>query len=255
MPSRKLPNSVPAVIRTLKTAREEWKNTPNAAERAITAEQWAQLDDGNPDSLLNHLLKEASDVDLAQAAQAPLTTALGQAAARLTMFCSHFHQVLDLGIARGTFAAGARSYYGRDISATSIPDLSSYDAVAEAADAIVKGETARQTAEGAAFKAMALPSAAEVGVLLTQFNTLHSQSEQALVNTDRQRADLNAIYPAAQALAADICDTVEFFYRKETDSATLRSKASRWGVVYVYDNAGTPSPTPPPAPTPSSKPN
>ena len=35
MPYRKLPNSVPAVIRTLKAARDEWKNTPLAADRAI----------------------------------------------------------------------------------------------------------------------------------------------------------------------------------------------------------------------------
>src|SRR6266566_9876661 len=101
MPSRKLPNSVPAVIRTLKAARDTWKITPNAADRAITPEQWAQLDDNDPNSLLNRLLKEASDVDLAQAAQAPLTTEVSQVGARLTMHVSHFHQVLDLGIARG----------------------------------------------------------------------------------------------------------------------------------------------------------
>jgi hypothetical protein len=70
MPSRRLPNSVPAVIRTLKTARDEWKITV-AAARAITADHWAQLDDAAPVSLLNRLLKEASDVDLAQASQAP----------------------------------------------------------------------------------------------------------------------------------------------------------------------------------------
>jgi len=34
MPSRKLPNSTPAVIRTLKTARDAWKNTPSAADPA-----------------------------------------------------------------------------------------------------------------------------------------------------------------------------------------------------------------------------
>ncbi len=32
MPTRRLPNSTPAVIRTLKTARDTWNNTPNAAD-------------------------------------------------------------------------------------------------------------------------------------------------------------------------------------------------------------------------------
>ena len=48
------------------------------------------------------------------------------------MFVSHFHQVLDMGIARGTFALGARSYYGRDVNASAIPDLSDYELVVEA---------------------------------------------------------------------------------------------------------------------------
>lgn len=248
MPSRRLPNSVPSVIRTLKTARDEWKNTVNPADRAITAEQWAQLDDTDDTSLLNRLLKEASDVDLAQAAQAPLTSGLAQAAVKLTMFVSHFHQVLDLGVSRGVFAAGARSYYGRDITASSIPDLSSYDAVAEAAEAIQKGEAARQTAENGAYLAMTLPSAAEVGAVAAQFDALLQQSNRAQEFTDKQRDELNVVYPAAQQLAVDICDTVEFFYRKETDPATLRNKAGRWGVVYVFNNNGTPAPVPAPAP-------
>ncbi len=249
MPSRRLPNSVPAVIRTLKTARDEWKNTV-AAARAITTDQWAQLDDAAPASLLNRLLKEASDVDLAQASQAPFTTQVSLTAAQLTMHVSHFHQVLDLGIVRGQFAAGARSYYGRDVNATSIPDLTTYAAVDEAAENIVKGEAARQTAEGAGYLPMALPSAAQVGTLLTQFKNLSYQSEQAQVNTDQQREELNALYPAAQALAVDICDTVEFFYRKDPDDASRRVKCQRWGVVYIYDQPAAPAPTPTPTPTP-----
>jgi hypothetical protein len=247
MPYRKLPNSVPAVIRTLKAARDEWKITA-APDRAITADQWAKLDDAAPASLLNRLLKEASDVDLAQAGQAPLTTEVSQSAAQLTLHVSHFHQVLDLGIGRGTFAVGARSYYGREVGATSIPDLSSYDAVAEEAENIVKGEAARQNAEGAAFVPMALPSAVEVGALLTQFQTLENQSEQAQVHTDQQREELQAVYPEAQALAVDICDTVEFFHRKDPDDSSRRVKCARWGVVYIYDQPAAPAPAPAPAP-------
>lgn len=31
------------------------------------------------------------------------------------MFVSHFHQVFDLGIARGTFIRAGRAFYGRDL--------------------------------------------------------------------------------------------------------------------------------------------
>src|ERR1035438_1200099 len=236
MPHRQLPNSTPTVLRTLKAARDEWKNTPTAANRAISADQWAQLDDTAPASLLNRFSGEGSAVHLAEAAQAPLVSGQSQSADKLTMGVSHFHQVLDLGVTRGIFSAGARGYYGRDITATSVPDLSSHDAVAEAGQAVVDGEAARLKAEGAACVPMALPSAAEIGLLLAAFTSFGNQSEQAQVNTDGQRKALNTDYPAAQALAVDICDTVEFFYRKTANDATRRVQCQRWGVVYLYND-------------------
>ena len=254
MPSRRLPNSMPAAIRTLKTARDAWKNTPVAADRAISPDHWAKLDDANPQSFLNKLLKEASDVDLALAAQAPLSTQFGQVYARLTFFVSHFHQVLDMGITRGTFADGARSYYGRDIGATSIPDLSTQTAVMEAAENVVTGEAARFTAEGAAHVPMALPSAAEVAALRTQFLAVFNQRDQALVKTDREREELMALYTEAQVLAVDICDTVEFFFRKDTDDGSRRTKCERWGVVYHFEPSAPAAPVTPPANPPAPNP-
>ena len=249
MPSRRLPNTMPAVLRTLKAARDTNKTTPNAADRAITAAQFALLDDAPAaNSLLKRLLKEASDIDLAQAAQGPLTTALAQKGARLTLYVSHFHQVLDLGIARGHFAAGARAYYGRDLHATTIPDLSNYDALEDAAGKTTAGETARQQAEGAAYKPMALPNASEVAGISAEFNTLRAQSRLAQTHTDTQREEAQALYPEAQALAVDLCDTVEFFYRKDPDASSRRQKALRWGVVYLYEPGETPDPVPPPNP-------
>ena len=254
MPSRRLPNSMPAVIRTLKTARDAWKNTPVAADRAISADHWAKLDDSVPASFLNRLLKEATDVDLAQAAQAPLSTQFGQAYARLTLFVSHFHQVLDMGITRDTFADGARSYYGRDIGSTTIPDLSNQTAVMEAAEKVVTGEAARAAAEGAAYVPMALPSAAEVSTLRTQFLTLFNQRDLAMVKTDREREELMALYTEAQALAVDLCDTVEFFFRKDPDAGSRRTKCERWGVVYHFEPGEQPAPAPNPNPAPAPNP-
>ena len=269
MPHRQLPNSTPTIAYTLVTARGTYKNTP-AADRAITAEQWAQLDDTDPNSLLNRFLKEKAAVNLDFANQAPLTKAIASAAARLTMGVSHFHQVLDLGIARGTFAAGARSFYDRDINAATIPDLSSYASVLAAANKVVTGEAARAAAElagvphfddgttfdsGAHFDVgthipMALPSAAEIATALTGFVNLRNQVQIAETATDKEQEALMKIYPDAQALAVDICDTVEFYYRKDSDASSRRVKCARWGVVYVFDANEPQPPTPAPAPAP-----
>ena len=257
MPSRRLPNSMPAVIRTLKTARDASKNTPIAADRAISAEQWAKLDDAAPASFLNKLLKEASDVNLALAAQAPLSTQFGQVYARLTLYVSHFHQVLDLGITRGTFAAGARSYYGRDAHDTRIPDLSTYEDIATAAENVKQGEADRLTAEGASFIPMAMPGAAEVEVARVQFKTELDLSKLADATLDREEEEAGALNPEAQALAVDIAQQVEHFYRKDTNDASRRQKCTRWGVVYVFEpnEPGAPPPvTPPPANPPAPTP-
>lgn len=262
MPYRRLPNSTPAVLRTLRTARDTYKNT-EPADRLIGPELFAQLDDADDNSLLTRFGSEVNDVDRALAEQAPLTTDLSQKAARLTMFVSHFHQVLDLGITRSTFAAGARSYYGRDISSTALPDLSSYDDVQENADLIVSGEAARRTAEGPNHVPMSLPSAADVATLRGAFKTARAAAQQAMANTNKQEEEVSALYPEAQKLAVNICETVEFNVRNDPSDSSRRAKAEQWGVVYIYeDQAATPTPTPAPTPTapqphptPSANPN
>lgn len=235
MPHRRLPNTIASVIRTLTTARDKYVLTSAPADRAITAEQFAKLNPADPASLLNRIIKEASDVEIALAAQAPLSSALAQIAARATLFASHFNQVLDLGITRGTFAAGARAYYGRGIHDTAIPDLSTYAAVQTALDHIVRGEALRMAAEGPAYIPMALPSAGECGGIFSEFLNALRNNSSAQQNTDTQREQLQTLYPEAQALAVDICDTVEFFYRHDRDPGSFRTKCRRWGVVYIYD--------------------
>ena len=253
----------------LTTARNEWKNTPVLANRAISAEQWAQLDDTIPGNLLNRFIRQNGIVDNAMAAQVPVTASVEACAKRLGMTVSHFHQVFDLGVARGVFAAGARSYYQRPANATSIPELKSYDAITTAAGHVVAGEAARAQAEGhpatydsgvrfdsiTGYVAMALPSAAEVGTLLGQFTTLRAESNDVLVDTDTQREILQPIYTDALALAEDIYDTVEYFYRKDPSDSSRRQKCERWGVVYVAEAVpATPPPTPPPTTTPTTTP-
>jgi hypothetical protein len=215
MTKRTIPDSTSAVVRCLTTARDAWKKTAVAADRGIGVEHWAELNDAEPTSLLNRLLREVHDVEIALAAEMSATAQLVEMADKLATHVSHFHQVLDLGIARGTFKAGTRSYYGRDINSTRRPDLSSYEAIRDAAQHIVDGEAARDIIEDNLFVPMALPSAADVCGLLAVFKGLRAQSKATKIATDAARADLAALYPEAQALAEDICDTVKDFYRQD----------------------------------------
>ena len=91
---------------------------------------------------------------------------------------------------------------------------------------------------------MTLPSAVEVATLAGQFHALRAASQTAQVNTDTQREELSALYAEAQTAAVDLCDTVEFYYRKDPDASSRRTKSARWGVVYFYEPSETP-PAPP----------
>lgn len=240
MPTRRLPNSQSSVIRTLKTARDAWKQYPDA--RLIFDSHWAKLDDANAESLLNQFIREVDEVYLAKAAQAPLTDAFSKSMAKLTLYTSHFHQVYDLAVARGEFTAGGRAFYGRPAGATTIPDLSTQAATIEAAEKIESGEPKRAEAEGADHTPMALPSAAQVAGILAEAKDLRSKSQQAQAETDREQNEAAALYPEAQKLAVSICNTVEFQLneRDDLDAPGRRRIARDWGVVYVYEPGETP---------------
>jgi hypothetical protein len=251
MPNRRLPNTISSVIRTLTTARDAWKQFPN--DRLITAAHWAKLDDSKADSLLSKFLKEAGDVPIALAAQAPLTDSLSQAIAKLTLHVSHFHQVYDLGVARGIFTAGGRAFYDRDVTATALPDLTTIGNVIDAAAKIAPGEAARQAAEGAKHIPMALPSAAEVAAVHADAVAKRAASEAAKLNTDTQQGELAALYPEAQKIAVSLINTIEFNLgeREDLDDAGRRRIARAWGVVYVNEDGGEAGGTPP-APAPDT---
>ncbi len=160
----------------------------------------------------------------ALAAQAPLTDALSQTIARLTLHVSHFHQVYDLGVARGIFTAGGRAYYDRDVTANSLPDLTTIGNVIDAAAKIATGEAARRAAEGSKHIPMALPSAAEVAAVHAEAVAKRAVSEAAKHNTDTQQGELAALYPEAQKLAVT--------------SSTLLSSISVNGRIWMMPAEG-----------------
>jgi len=113
------------------------------------------------------------------------------------MSVSHFHQGYDRGVDRGTFTAAGRAYYGRPVDATTIPDISTYDLVQTAAEAIIQGEADRQSNESP-HVAMALPSAAEIQALHYTFLLERNLAQLAETRTDTQREEAQVMYPEAQ---------------------------------------------------------
>lgn len=250
MPHRKLPQTTPEVSYTLRTARTMWNNTSDPALRAIPADLWARLSDTDANSIASRFLKEAGELDAATAGQGNATVDLDTVRSDLSMHISHFHQVFDMGVARKLFKAPSRAYYGRDINDTAIPPLGTDEEIQIAAEKAIKGEADRKAAEGGAYVEMNMPNISRIVTLLNSFKTARSAALQSRVKMNKEQEDASTLLPEARNLAIDICDTVEFYYRKDPDPASRRQKCALWGVVYVYDEGETP-PAPAPSPTPT----
>lgn len=254
MPHRVLANSIPTAHRVLKKARDQYLLTTNPAERALSVEQFAGLDPVNPPapalpSFLNRFLKETGEVDIAIGEQGTATDTFSAARKRAGMFVSHFHQAY-------TSASRATSSPPPDAATTDAasatppsPTRAMMTTWPTPSTPSSKGEADRQAADGAAFVAMSNPSAAQVAAVRTAFTTARNPKQLALQKTDREREEASVMLPEALERCKDIYDTVEYFYRKDTDDGSRRQKCERWGVAYVHEDATPPVPTPlPPNP-------
>ena len=115
-------------------------------------------------------------------------------------------------------------------------------AVMEAVESVVTGEVARATAEGAAHALMALTCAAEVAGHAHAIT--HSlQPARPGVGEDRTRTrGTHGSLRRGTGLATDLCDTVEFLFRKDLEDGSRRPKCERWCLVYHFESGEAPVP-------------
>jgi len=248
MPARNLPRTLPSALRVMRRCREQFQMTPAPAEQAIGAAIWAELNPANAAGLLRRLETEMGEAATAQAAAGPATADKQVAAVQLLQHCSHFHQVLDLAIARGRWPASVRTFYGRAAASSVLPAMGTEAELDAVADNIVRGEALRQAAEGGGYAPMTNPTAGDVGSLYSTWRNARLTAAGAAQTADEEAEDVSELLPAALALCLDIFDSVEFFYRKETPDSSRRRKCRRWGVEYLYSSGETPDDPVPVAP-------
>ncbi len=227
------PSNIRSAIRCLTKARDMRKLTDDPADRAITDAQFAQLDDADPQSLLNFVLDAGNRLDASKARRALATVDATALRRNLVMHIIHFHRVLDLAIARDRMTPFARNHYGRDASNTALPPLGKQEQIIAAAEKIATGETTRQTADGPAFVPMTNPSPAEIAPILAGYKTALAALLTAKVETNDLQETIGNRRKELIALARDICETVRFHHRKDPVPASRREKNTRWGVLYV----------------------
>ena len=244
MPSRSLPNSDAQRSTALDAAFNKWNSTA-ASLRPFSPDQFAALiAQRSPWKLKTAAAATALSAQLGAVRTADnLGTALGQ-------LISHFIQGFNLAVARGYYPASARAFYQLDASSDGVPLMSSQADLLTWAGNVITGETARQTAEGAAYKAMAMPAAAEISTALAAYEPALAVASTAKDAYDIAQEAVQVLRPGVDAVILDLWDTIEFAFRHD-DPTSLRRKAREWGVVYMARPGETPdsapTPTPPPA--------
>ena len=224
----------------MRRCRDQFQLTPAPADQAVGAAIWTELNPANAAGLLRRLEAEVGESLTARALLGPATASKQAVGVQLVQYCSHFHQVLDLAISRGRWAPAVRAYYGRAAASSVLPAMGTEAELDAVADGIVRGEVARQVAEGGGYVAMANPSAGEVGGLYSSWRNARLAAAGAAETADEESEDVSALVPAALALCLDIFDSVEFFFRKESPDSSRRRKCRRWGVEYLYGQGETP---------------
>jgi hypothetical protein len=245
MPSRSLPNSDATRSTALDAAFNKW-NATAASLRPFSADQFAALvAQRTPWKLKTGAAGTALSAQLAAVSAAENRgTALGQ-------LVSHFIQGFNLAVARGYYPASSRAFYQLDASSDAVPAITSQADRLTWAGNVTAGETARQTAEGAAYKPMAMPAAAEISTALAAYEPALDVASTAKDTYDIAQEAVQVLRPGVDAVILDLWDTIEFAFRHD-DPTSLRRKAREWGVVYMARPGETPDPAPTPTPPPAA---
>lgn len=175
---------------------------------------------------------------VALSAQSGSTSLADTAKERLKKFISHFFQVFNLGIDRGTYTADQRPHYLLDANQEELPQMDTEQQIQMWGNRVVDGEATR-TAAG--FPAMSNPTSGDVQAELTLYTTRQGDQSVKKEAYDNEQEDVEELRTDADDLIADIWDEVEFTFRKETPSSKRR-KAREYGLVYVPRVGETPSP-------------
>jgi hypothetical protein len=221
--TRKLPNSDIGRQNALDRAFGKQASMPPAVQ-VLNPATVSRLNVAKPD--YTTALTDRANAKAALNTHTPLKTA---AVNVCRMFVSHFIQVFNLGVARGKYPAGNRSYYQLPSDSAAVPNLDTESSVREWALRLINGDVSRLAAGGLA---MANPDIAEVtavhasaDALLTAQNTLISILQTKQQDVDKFNADVDK-------LIARIWDEVEAYYSEDDDEGK-RASARLWGVIYV----------------------
>lgn len=242
MPSRRLPQTDDNRSKALKTCSDKFFATADPTKHLITPAQNNTLQ-----SLLSPWRNARNTAAHALQEQGDSTTTCDGCQHHTARIISHFIQVLNFAIERGTLTPGVRAHYKLPISHPEVPTMNTVQDTLLWADNINDGELARVNQGG---PPLAWPSATEVAAQAALLSAAEAAQSTAKDFYDQLQQSIATQRPGIDAHIRDLWDTIEYNLRHEPTPASLRRKAREWGVVYINDD-GTEETDEPAQPTPA----
>lgn len=146
------------------------------------------------------------------------------------LYLSHFIQVLNLSVIRGEIKVNYKSYYGLT-DLTSVPDLSTENAILTWGKLVIDGERKR-TMEGGI--PIYNPTIAKVKVHYDLFVESSSQQKNCQRLTASSLKTLSLLRPDADKVILDIWNQIELAFNEITPEEVRLEKCRNYGVVYYY---------------------
>lgn len=221
MPYRRLPNTDQARMRALAVVLEKGNNFrgPVSLEAISRANQ------------IMRKYKVAHDYYLTCYENQTRCSRKYQAHLKMArLYLSHFIQVFNLSVVRGEIKKNYKSYYGLT-DLTSVPDLSTENAILSWGKLIIDGERKR-TMEGGT--PIYNPTIAKVKVHYDLFVESAGQQKNCQRLTASSLKTLSLLRPDADEVILDIWNQIELAFNDITPEEVRLEKCRDYGVVYYY---------------------
>jgi hypothetical protein len=224
MPYRRLPNTDQARLRALKTAQNKGAELP-PMELAFSQKRLFDIK-----AFVPQYEQAIQQYQFSRDRQAKFGKSLSEHFKMSRMYLSHFLQVVNMAITRGELKPNVRTSYGLDQDNKAIPEISTEQQLIDWGKKVIEGEEKRMGQGGSR---VFNPTIAMVRMRFEKFHENYDFHKDLLRTSQKMQDKVAIERETADQLIVNIWNEVEATFNN-LDAEEKRSKASEYGVVYIY---------------------
>jgi hypothetical protein len=224
MPYRRLPNTDQARLRALKTAQNKGAELP-PMELAFSQKRLFDIK-----AFVPQYEQAIQQYQFSRDRQAKFGKSLSEHFKMSRMYLSHFLQVVNMAITRGELKPNVRTSYGLDQDNKAIPEISTEQQLIDWGKKVIEGDEKRMGQGGSR---VFNPTIAMVRMRFEKFHENYDFHKDLLRTSQKMQDKVAIERETADQLIVNIWNEVEATFNN-LDAEEKRSKASEYGVVYIY---------------------